>query len=169
MTEVLEDVLELFVMRMRSNQIKLERRYEFNEEIYGYPVELRQLFANLISNAIEAMNGKGELLIHISPWREVVHPGRIGVRILIADNGPGIKRELHNRIFEPFFTTKAEKGTGLGLWVVKTIIARHEGSIRMRSSTTGRRCGTAFSIFLPLQKGTVTQLPQRLGENENAA
>jgi PAS domain S-box-containing protein len=167
--EVLEDVLELFVMRMRSNQIKVERRYEFDEEIYAFPVELRQLFANLISNAIEAMNGKGRIRIHVSPWREVTGSGRRGVRVLIADDGPGVKRELRERIFEPFFTTKAEKGTGLGLWVVKTVVSRHEGAIRMRSTTSGRHCGTVFSIFLPMHKAAVQPILQRPSMNEDAA
>jgi len=148
-TEVLEDVIELFVMRMRSNEITVERRYEFTGDIPGFPIELRQLFANLVSNAIEAIGQKGRIHIHVSPWRNLSHPERQGVRIVIADNGPGIKRELRQRIFEPFFTTKAEKGTGLGLWVVKGVVGRHEGSMRMRTSSTPGRSGTVFSVFLP--------------------
>ncbi|HEY6249100.1 MAG TPA: PAS domain S-box protein [Candidatus Angelobacter sp.] len=150
-TEVLEDVLELFVMRMRSNEIRVERRYEFTGEIQGFPGELRQLFANLISNAIEAIGEKGQLQIHIAPGRESAFPERQGVKVLISDNGRGIKFNVRKHIFEPFFTTKSEKGTGLGLWVVKTVVARHEGSIRMRSSTAPGRTGTLFSVFLPLQ------------------
>lgn len=168
-TEVLEDVIELFVMRMRANQIKLERRYEFTGEVYGFPVELRQLFANLIGNAVEAIGAKGQIHIHVAPWREPVRPERRGVRIVIADNGPGIKRELHNRIFEPFFTTKAEKGTGLGLWVVKGIVTRHEGTIRMCSRTAERRSGTIFSVFLPVQPPWQEQFPLPSKENGRAA
>jgi PAS domain S-box-containing protein len=165
-TEVLEDVFELFVARMRSNQIKVERRYEFTGEINGFPVELRQLFANLISNAIEAIGAKGQIHIHVAPWREPARPERSGVRVVIADNGPGIKREFQKRIFEPFFTTKAEKGTGLGLWVAKGIVIRHEGSIRMRSSTAEGRCGTIFSVFLPVQTpGQVKLLTSLVDEN----
>jgi len=166
-TEVLEDVLELFVMRMRSNEIKVERRYEFSEEIPGFPVELRQLFANLICNAIEAVSEKGQIQIHVSPWRDMTRPERSGVRILIADNGPGIKPDLRKRIFEPFFTTKAEKGTGLGLWVVKGVVGRHEGSIRMRSSTVPGRSGTVFSVFLPMPnawQAIPAKLPVQNGE-----
>ena len=149
-TEALEDVLELFVMRMRSNNIKVERRYEFSGDIPGFPVELRQLFANLISNAIEAIGENGKIHVHVAPWRDLNRPHRPGIRIVVADDGPGIKREVRNRIFEPFFTTKAEKGTGLGLWVVRGIVTRHEGSLRMHTSTTPGRSGTAFSVFLPL-------------------
>src|SRR5215471_19368227 len=168
-TEVLEDVLELFVMRMRSNEIKVERRYEFNDEIPGFPVELRQLFANLISNAIEAIGQRGQIHIHVAPWRDFARPERSGVRVLIADNGPGITPELRRRIFEPFFTTKAERGTGLGLWVVKGIVGRHEGSIRMRSSTTRGRSGTAFSVFLPIPAAWQAVLPKPPAENCKAA
>lgn len=148
-TEVLEDVLELFVMRMRSNDIRLERRYEFDGEINGFPVELRQLFANLVANAIEAIGRKGRIRIHVIPWRELSGAERTGVRMLIADNGPGISSDLHPRVFDAFFTTKAEKGSGLGLWVAKGVVGHHEGTIRMRSSTTHGRSGTIFSVFLP--------------------
>ncbi len=149
-TEVLDDVLELFVMRMRSNRITLERRYESTGEIYGYPVELSQLFANLIGNAIEAVGDKGRLYVHVAPQREIKAPQREGIRVVIGDNGPGIKRELQSHIFEPFFTTKAAKGTGLGLWVVRGIVAKHEGTIRVRSTTSPGRSGTVFMVFLPL-------------------
>ncbi len=150
-TEVLEDVLELFVMRLRSNRVMLERRYEFTGEIRGFAMELGQLFANLLSNAIEAVGDKGRIYVHVAPRREWSKPEREGVQVVIADSGPGIARELHQQIFEPFFTTKAEKGTGLGLWVVRGIVAKHGGSIRMRSSTKPGRSGTVFSLFLPLQ------------------
>lgn len=168
-TEVLEDAFELFVMRMRSNQIKVERRYEFTGEIYGFPIELRQLFANLISNAIEAIETKGQIHIHVAPWREPVRPERQGVRVVIADNGPGIRPEFRKKIFEPFFTTKAEKGTGLGLWVVKGVVARHEGSIHMRSSITPRRSGTVFSVFLPLQAPLPAESPELPVEEDSVA
>lgn len=148
-TEVLEDVLELFVMRMRANDIRVERRYEFDGEINGFPMELRQLFANLVANAVEAIGRKGRIHIHVFPWRQWAGAERAGVRVLIADNGPGIRRQLHPRVFEAFFTTKAEKGSGLGLWVAKGVVGRHEGTIRMRSSTEHGRSGTIFSVFLP--------------------
>jgi signal transduction histidine kinase len=91
------------------------------------------------------------------------------VRIVVADNGPGIKRDVQKRIFEPFFTTKAEKGTGLGLWVVKAVVTRHEGTIRMRSSTAEGRSGTVFSVFLPLNRPFEKELPKSLTENKAAA
>jgi two-component system, chemotaxis family, CheB/CheR fusion protein len=150
MAEVLDDVLELFMTRLKSKEIRVERRYEFDGDVKGFPVELRQLAANLVSNAIEAAGRKGHISIHLLPCPKVATLHRSGVRMVIVDDGPGIKPELRNRIFEPFFTTKAEKGTGLGLWVVKGIVAKHGGSIRMRSRTATGRSGSLFSVFLPL-------------------
>lgn len=72
-----------------------------------------------------------------------------GVRIIIADNGPGVSAEVRARIFEPFFTTK-EKGSGLGLWVSQMIVQRNGGSIRFRSATKPGRSGTAFLVSLPI-------------------
>jgi PAS domain S-box-containing protein len=149
LTEVLEDVLELFVLKAHANDIKIERRYESGGAVHGYPGELRQLFANLITNAMEAVGHKGKLRVHVTSGREWAGERRYGVRIVIADNGPGIAPSVRDQIFEPFFTTKAAKGTGLGLWVVKGVVAKHEGTMRLRTSTTPGRTGTVFSIFIP--------------------
>ncbi len=151
--EVVDEILQLFLMKTRSNQIKVERRYEFDGQVQGFPGELGQLFANLISNAIEAVGRKGRVCVHVAPAREFAPPYRQGVRIIVADDGPGIKPEVRDRIFQPFFTTKANKGTGLGLWVVKGIVAKHNGSVRLRSSVRERRSGTVFSVFLPASSG----------------
>ena len=72
------------------------------------------------------------------------------MRILIADHGRGIDGDDRAKLFEPFFTTKGERGTGLGLWVSRGIISRHDGFVRFRSSTNPAHSGTVFSIFLPL-------------------
>ena len=149
LTEILDDVLEPLVLRMRANEVRVQRRYEFNGDIQAFPVEMRQLFANLLTNALEAIGQKGQITVHVTPWR-APSDGRPGVRVLIADNGPGIQPEVCRQIYEPFFTTKAERGTGLGLWVVKGIVNKHEGTIRLRSRTTPGRSGTVFSVFLPL-------------------
>jgi signal transduction histidine kinase len=69
--------------------------------------------------------------------------------VTFADNGSGIPADSAARLFEPFFTTKDEKGTGLGLWVSRGIVQKHEGWIRMRTSTQPARHGTTFELFLP--------------------
>jgi signal transduction histidine kinase len=77
---------------------------------------------------------------------------RKGVRLTIADSGPGISLASRRRLFEPFFSTKAELGTGLGLWISKGIVEKHGGSLRFRSSTRLGKHGTIFSIFLPIDE-----------------
>lgn len=80
-------------------------------------------------------------------WREQT---KQGVRVTIADDGPGIPRESQARIFEQFFTTKGEEGTGLGLWVTRGIVEEYGGTIRLKSSVNVAHSGTVFRIFLPL-------------------
>ena len=110
--------------------------------------QIRQVLSNLVINARDAMPNGGRLRLrtrHI-PGKDELHGW---VRILIADTGTGISREMLRTIFEPFVTTKGEKGTGLGLWIVKGIIQNHAGKLSVRSSQ-GR--GTVFKIDLPVVK-----------------
>ena len=112
----------------------------------GSADQLRQVLSNLVVNAKDSMPEGGQLTIRTRhfPAGDGIH-GRI--RILIADSVVGIPENLRGSIFEPFVTTKGEKGTGLGLWIVKGIIENHAGHIRVRSKM-GR--GTVFNIDLPV-------------------
>lgn len=121
--------------------------YRTSATVFGFTGELRQVFLNLIGNSLEA--GATAIKIRVSSGRQWKKRARRGIRITIADNGAGISSNLIRKIFEPFFTTKDEKGTGLGLWVSKGIIQKHEGSIRVHSCTSPERHGTTFEIFLP--------------------
>jgi signal transduction histidine kinase len=104
--------------------------------------ELNQVWTNLVSNAVDAMDGKGELRI-----RTAREPNYALVEII--DNGPGIPPEIQNRIFEPFFTTKgAGEGTGLGLDAVYRVIQNHRGLIQFES----RPGETRFQVRIPLSK-----------------
>src|SRR5205085_1464220 len=116
-----------------------------------YPGELRQIFSNLVVNALEAVGEDGRVMIHAYRGRDWGGEGSPGVRISIADNGPGIPPRSRVHLFEPFFTTKGERGTGLGLWVTLGMVQKHNGTIRVRTSTTRPRHGTVFSIFLPVE------------------
>jgi signal transduction histidine kinase len=150
-SELLDNVLELYSRRIRSRRIHVEKRFGSQPKIRGFPGEIRQVFSNLIVNALEAVGDGGVVKVHLfeSPdWRR---PERRGLRVLIADNGPGIPPEHRRRIFEPFYTTKGERGTGLGLWVSSGIIHKYGGAIRVHSSVHPRFRGTAFSVFLPAQ------------------
>jgi signal transduction histidine kinase len=106
---------------------------------------------NLVLNAAQAMTRGGRLIVSVRDGRDWTRGGRRrkGVRLTIADTGCGISRENRRRLFEPFFTTKADKGTGLGLWVLRGIVSKHEGTIRIRSSDAAGKSGTVVSLFLP--------------------
>lgn len=106
---------------------------------FGSASELREVFVNLIVNAVDAMPDGGQLTIGC-----VADNGR--VRLQFADNGTGMPEEVRQKIFDPFFTTKGAHGTGLGLSVSYSIIERHEGSISV-ASNIGK--GTTFTIDLP--------------------
>src|SRR5439155_1422812 len=86
-------------------------------------IQPSRLSNNPVENALEALTPGVILQLHVLASRDWRNPTRCGVRVYIADNGPGISGEDRRRIFEPFFTTKGEKGTGLGLWVAKGIVA----------------------------------------------
>jgi len=148
-TEIVDSVLELLSARIAGQRIEVERRYEFAGEMKLFPAEFTQLFANLLNNAVEAVDHHGRICIHITRAQEWHGSCRSGVKIVIADNGPGIPADLRSRIFEPFFTTKEDHGTGLGLWIVKGMATKHQGWIRMHCSATPDRCGTVFAVFLP--------------------
>ena len=115
--------------------------------VNGVRGELRQVFSNLITNAIEAVKQGGTI------WLGAQSAGsgkEQSIEITIADDGGGIAAEHVDQIFEPFFTTKAGTGTGLGLWVAKEIIERHRGSISLHQ-TNGKdgQGGATFKIRLP--------------------
>jgi PAS domain S-box-containing protein len=147
--EVLDDVSSLYTPLMRSNRISVVKRYEAGVTICAVSVEIRQVFANVVRNAIEAVPAGGTITLHVFASREWNDGGRPGARVVIADNGPGIAVLDREKIFEPFFTTKGENGTGLGLWVSSGIIQKHGGSIRVRSSARRGQSGTVFNVFLP--------------------
>jgi two-component system NtrC family sensor kinase len=115
----------------------------------GISGELRQVFSNLVANAIDALTASGtRLILHVRDsvdWRDF---RRRGVRVSIVDDGAGIPSDTRASLFQPFFTTKGQKGTGVGLWVSRGIVTKHGGSIRAWSNTIGRH-GTCFSVFLP--------------------
>jgi len=149
LSEVLDSVVELYAAKVEQSGITLQKQYDTAATIKGFPAELRQVFANLLGNAIEAIGQHGVIRLHTFASREWSNARRSGVRVVIADNGVGISPDNRRRLFEPFVTTKGERGTGLGLWVSSGIVKKHEGSIRLRSNTRTGRSGTCFSVFLP--------------------
>jgi PAS domain S-box-containing protein len=159
LSEVVQTVLALFRGRLRASQIEVEVRTEREVDIACMPGEIQQIFANLISNAIDAMPLSGRLLIRLQPscdWRDRQIPG---MRATFCDSGVGMDAATMQCVFEPFFTTKAETGTGLGMWVVAQLVDRHHGQVRIRSTQRAEGNSTVISVFLPL--GTIAPANQR--------
>jgi PAS domain S-box-containing protein len=148
LSEVLDSVLELFARHSSDKSLNVTRRYKYEGEIQNFPGELRQVFSNLVLNAIDALPVHGELTLSV---RECHHPitGCRGVRVAVADRGIGIPPSSRAKLFEPFFTTKGERGTGLGLWVSHGIVQKQGGSIRVKSSSKPNDSWTVFSVFVP--------------------
>jgi PAS domain S-box-containing protein len=147
--DIVESLLSVFAPRMRNKGIKISSDLDDSIEIFAVPGEIRQVVANLLSNSIDALDAGGKICLRVSPsaqWDGLRIPG---VRVTIGDTGPGIPPAIRSRLFEPFFTTKKDVGTGLGLWISKSIVENHAGSIQVRSSTTPGKSGTTFSVFLP--------------------
>ncbi len=147
--ELLDEVMGLFEAKIAAKNIRVVKRYDYDAEMHGSSTDVRQVFLNLVGNAIEAVGPNAVLTLRIAASRNWKDLGASGIRIYVADNGPGIAPEDRRKIFEPFFTTKGEKGTGLGLWVSQGIVNKYGGVIHMRSSTAPGKSGTWFSVFFP--------------------
>lgn len=137
-----EAALRVHQKKIFSKQIKIRRSLPSDITAQVNPGDMLQVISNLVANAIDAMPDEGVLQVRVKRSTQEV-------RIIVADNGPGIPDNIRARIFEPFFTTKQERGTGLGLAISKAIVEKHQGRIRTRSSTAAPGCGTIFRISLP--------------------
>lgn len=112
---------------------------------------LQQVFLNLLTNALDAIESGGEIRIDAHHRRDVVGPAceHAWLDVFVSDTGSGISPENLSRIFDPFFTTKeVGKGTGLGLAISQSIVEQHKGSIEVRSRGVGK--GTVVIVSLPL-------------------
>jgi C4-dicarboxylate-specific signal transduction histidine kinase len=139
----IETVLTLYSNHLKHG-IELHRHYESVPAIACYPDELNQVWTNLIHNAIQAMNYKGEMTIGIT---QTQREDKRYICVEIIDSGCGISPEVMPNIFTPFFTTKPMgEGSGLGLDIAKKIIDKHQGTIEV-TSVPGR---TAFQVWLPI-------------------
>jgi CheY-like chemotaxis protein len=125
--------------RLRGLEYKVRLEAEAGHNTYGSASELREVFVNLIVNAVDAMPRGGQLLIQC-------HRQNDRLQLQFSDNGMGMPDDVRQKIFEPFFSTKGAHGTGLGLSVSYSIIERHEGSISVLSQPG---LGTTFTIDLP--------------------
>jgi PAS domain S-box-containing protein len=138
---LVNDVLSLYQRKLDARQIRVTRNME-SVIVEGVAGELRQVVANLLSNALDAMEPYGVLAMEVRSQTDQV-------RLSISDTGHGIATPLLEHIFEPFFTTKKDAGTGLGLWVSKGIVEKHQGRLDVVSSQKEEDHGTAFVMTLP--------------------
>ena len=142
--EGLESTLMILQHKLKQG-VTIKREYSPNlPRIEAYASELNQVWTNIIDNAIDAMNGKGEICL-----RTYAEDNQVIVEIV--DNGPGIPENIRQRIYEPFFTTKPPgKGTGLGLHISHDIVAnRHHGQLSVESKPGE----TKFKVRLPVRMG----------------
>ncbi len=140
LNERIDAAIDIAILTSYNNDIKVDRNFSELSPIKAKPEEIQQIFINLLTNAVQAMEGKGRLSISTE--------GQNGnVLATISDTGPGIPQEYLSKIYDPFFTTKEQgKGTGLGLNIVHQLVLKHGGKIDV-SSQKGK--GTTFSLTFP--------------------
>ncbi len=151
LVDLIDSVLDLYRGRLSNQSITVVREFDPQMTVFCYSGEIRQVFANLFGNAIDAVPPGGRIVVRARPSRDWRQPESKGIRFTVADTGSGMEPEVRERIFEAFFTTKDATGTGLGLWVSYEIIEKHRGRVRVRSRVggNGQSSGTVFQIFLP--------------------
>ena len=149
-SEILDSLLMLYRGKLLTHSISVDCQFRETPPILCLAGDLRQIFANIIINSIDAMPTGGSLTLRVGPsfdWRSHERPG---VRATISDSGIGMDSETCKRVYEPFYTTKNETGTGLGMWVSAQLVERLQGDLRVRSTSRRNNSGTSFSLFLPL-------------------
>ncbi len=193
-SELLDSLLLLYHARLLTRGVTVLKRYRATEPIVGFSGELRQLFANLISNALDALKPGGRLAVRTRNVRRLAGSADLstgvrgtaagsaeieGVQVIIADDGSGMPPEVKEHIFEPFFSTKGATGTGLRLWISAEILQKHAARATVKSRVNSRRAGgTIFRIFLPANhvpaentsaSTLATPPPEQLGSRTNCA
>jgi len=149
-SQTIQELMTFYGSRLRNRDITVETNMDPSAHIFSAGGEFRQVFSNLILNAIDAMPSTGgRIRVKVRIIHDSGDSMRAGVRITVADTGSGITPEHMPHIFESFYTTKEEIGTGLGLWLARNIIQKYGGRIRARSRVQEQRSGTVFSIFWP--------------------
>jgi len=140
--EVLEDSLKMVRLGIRTNPVEVIKKFQPIQKIEANNCEIEQVFVNLITNAFQAMNGKGGKLVLSTRLLND------SVEVKVSDDGMGIPQKYLNKIFDPFFTTKKPgEGTGLGLNIVSRIVNKYEGTIDVESR---EGMGTTFTVKFPI-------------------
>ena len=136
---LVDDVLRLFAGKIRNRGLRVDILGDQLTTFYGVVGKIRQVLANIVVNAVDASPLNGHMQVEL-----IAEPGKTGFRV--HDNGAGISEEGLTKLFEPFYSTKGDLGNGLGLYISKEIVERHEGSIEF-TSVVGQ--GTKVTVLLP--------------------
>jgi PAS domain S-box-containing protein len=163
--QAIDSAIASLAQLVEERQANVVRTFETTAELTANETELQTVFTNVLRNALERLPIGGRIAIRLSSSRDW-RTASDGVRILIADNGPGITADVRRNLFEPFVSTKLERGAGLGLWTVRAITEKYGGSVRVRTSVVSGRSGTSVCVFFPLtirRKGLTSALTA--GEN----
>jgi PAS domain S-box-containing protein len=141
---VLEESLKMVQLATKASSMEVVKEFRSSEMIQANVGEIQQVFTNLMTNAFQAMDGKGGKLVLSTRSLEGF------VEVKVSDNGMGIPREYLNQIFDAFFTTKNPgEGTGLGLNIVYRIVSKYQGTIDVDSK---ERMGTTFTVKFPIRR-----------------
>ncbi|MGH9522490.1 MAG: ATP-binding protein [Terriglobales bacterium] len=140
---LIDEIVGLYANRIQSKSVRLLKKYQGSGVAEASSSEAKQVIANLIGNALDALEEGGKLHLRLAPSTWL---GTQRVRLTVGDTGSGISEEHMRRIFEPFFSTKLETGTGLGLWVSKRIVDSHGGCVHVRSRVSK---GTVVIVCWP--------------------
>ncbi len=175
LAELVDSVLDLQTPQLVGHGISLQRRLRAPLPLKAYSGELRQILINLIQNAMAAIGSRGRIIVRVQLRRspvvnysisgtrngnvagELESTGQPGYSITIADTGPGINPKHRPQLFTMFFTTKGDEGTGMGLWLVRSMVEKQGGRIRFRSRTAAEcdQPGTIFNIWIPLEPAPI--------------
>ena len=168
MPELLDEILEFQSRQLEISHITIEKKYCSPGTIHGFPGELKQVFLNLIGNAVQAMPEGGRLRVRVAE-RGRRTKRTAGICVTITDTGSGITAEQAKHMFEPFFTTKSYKGTGLGLWISKGIVQKYGGTIRFRSWRHATGNVTGFQVFFPTIHHYANEATQSTAEAQSSS
>jgi signal transduction histidine kinase len=151
-------VVDLLKSKIQANGATVIQQCEDPLQILGIAGELRQILANLLANALDAVDHECRIIIRARASNDPA-TGKPRIRLSVSDCGHGITPATAKQMFDPFFTTKGTVGTGLGLWVCKQLVDKNGGNIRVRSTTHGPKHGTTFSVTLPRDPAPAIALP----------
>ena len=141
---LLDKTVDLLKHKIDARRVSVELQSPAElPSVLADPNQLRQVFINLINNALDALPEGGTIDILIS--LEADRSGRQMVVVRFKDNGPGVSEAVQKRIFEPFYTTKKD-GAGLGLWISERIMSHHGGQLVLESSAPHE---TVFAVWIP--------------------